>query len=92
MAGPRLDILSGGAAQGLVRAVEDEFRAGTGASLQGTFGAVGAMREKLLAGTPCDVLILTAAIIAALEASGQVVPGTSEPLGHVRTGVAVPGT
>jgi len=84
-----LDILSGGAAQGLVRAVEDEYREGTGADLRGTFGAVGAMREKLLAGAPCDVLILTAAIIAELEKSGQVARGTSAPLGNVRTGVAV---
>jgi len=84
-----LQLLSGGAAQGLVRALEEDFRRDTGASVQGTFGAVGAMREKLLAGAPCDVVILTAALVAELEEQGRVVPGTSAPLGHVRTGVAV---
>lgn len=84
-----LQLLSGGAAQGLVRALEEDFRRDTGASVQGTFGAVGAMREKLLAGAPCDVVILTAALVAELEEEGRVVPGTSAPLGHVRTGVAV---
>ena len=84
-----LHILSGGAAQGIVRALEPDFRADTGASVQGTFGAVGAMREKLLAGEPCDVVILTAALVAELEREDRVLPGTSAPLGRVRTGIAV---
>jgi len=84
-----LHILSGGAAQGIVRAIEEDFRADTGADVLGSFGAVGAMREKLRAGEPCDALILTAALIAELEKEGRVVPGTSAPLGRVRTGVAV---
>ena len=89
MPGVHLHLLSGGAAQGVVRALEEEFRVATGASLQGTFGAVGAMREKLLAGAPCDVVILTAAIVAELERDGRVLAATSAPLGRVRTGVAV---
>ena len=84
-----LHVLSGGAAQAIVRAVEVDFRANTGTSVHGTFGAVGAMRERLLAGEPCDVAILTAALIAELERDGRVLPGTSAPLGRVRTGVAV---
>jgi len=84
-----LHVLSGGAAQAIVRAVEEEFRAATGASVRGTYGAVGAMREKLLAGEPCDAVILTAALVAELEREGRVLPGTSAPLGRVRTGVAV---
>ena len=89
MPSPELHLLSAGAAQGLVRAVEEVFRAKTGASFAGTFGAVGAMRAKLLAGEPCDVVILSAAMIADLEAQGHVLPGTSAPLGWVRTGIAV---
>jgi molybdate transport system substrate-binding protein len=57
--------------------------------VQGAFGAVGAMREKLEGGAPCDAIILTAPLIAALEAQGHVRPGTSVPLGCVRTGIAV---
>jgi len=84
-----LHVLSGGAAQAIVRAVEEDFRAATGASVHGTFGAVGAMREKLLAGERCDAVILTAALVAELEREGRVLPGSSAPLGRVRTGVAV---
>lgn len=84
-----LHILSGGAAKGIVGALEASFSAETGAALRGTFGAVGLMRDKLLAGAPCDVLILTAALIDGLTKDGHAVPGSSASLGRVKTGVAV---
>src|SRR5205814_4642734 len=87
--GITLQLLSGGAAQGIVGAIEEDFRLATGAQLRGTFGAVGAMRDKLLGGAPCDAIILTAPLIAALEGTGHVRPGTAVPLGRVRTGIAV---
>ena len=62
----QLKILSGGAAQGLVAALGPQFKAETGCDIDGTFGAVGAMRDRLLAGAPADVLILTSALIAEL--------------------------
>lgn len=84
-----LNILSGGAASGVVKALQADFSSRTGVPLQGTYGAVGVMKEKLLAGAPCDILILTNALIAELEQGGHVVPGTAAPLGKVKTGVAV---
>ena len=84
-----LKILSGGAAQGLVSQLQGRFFSEAGRAIEGTFGAVGAMRDKLLAGEPCDVLILTQALIEQLSASGQVRAGSARPLGIVRTGVAV---
>jgi molybdate transport system substrate-binding protein len=85
----RLHVLSGGAAQGAVTALSGEFKASTGYEIDGTFGAVGAMKETLLAGAPADVLILTRAWIDELVASGWVVAETCADLGRVRTGVAV---
>ena len=64
----KLEILSGGAAQGLVGMVARSSRPRPAFEIGGTFGAVGAMRDKLLAGAPADVLILTAALIAELDA------------------------
>jgi molybdate transport system substrate-binding protein len=85
----QLKILSAGAAQGVINALADSFRAETGCEIAGTFGAVGAMKEKLLSGEPADVIVLTRAQIAELAAAGQVVPGAHADLGTVRTGVAV---
>jgi len=85
----RLHMLSGGAAQGVVAALSAEFQAATGYAIDGTFGAVGAIKEKLLGGAPADVLILSRALIDELADAGQVVAGTRADLGRVRTGVAV---
>jgi molybdate transport system substrate-binding protein len=82
-------LLSGGAAQGLVAATRDRFLSESGFAVQGTFGAVGAMRDKLLGGEPCDVVILTQAIVDQLAGDGHVLVGSDVPVGVVRTGVAV---
>ncbi len=85
----QLKILSGGAAQGLVHALTPQFEAKTGCKVEGTFGAVGAMRDKLLAGAPADLLILTAALVADLTRAGHVAAGSAADIGTVPTAVAV---
>lgn len=84
-----LNLLSGGAAQGLVGQLQARFQAQSGCAINGTFGAVGMMKDKLLAGAPCDVLILTQALITQLTESGELLVGSARPLGVVKTGVAV---
>jgi molybdate transport system substrate-binding protein len=84
-----LDLLSGGAARGLVDALQGAFAAATGCELRATFSAVGAMQDKLLAGEACDLVILTAPMIDALVASGHVLADSVAALGRVATGVAV---
>ena len=84
----KLTILSGGAANGLVAALAPDLERSSGATIDGTFGAVGAMREKLAAGAPADLLILTKAMIAELVASGDVVAGSAVDIGAVATAVA----
>jgi molybdate transport system substrate-binding protein len=84
-----LHLLSGGAAQALVTRLQDRFLALHGHAIESTFGAVGMMKDKLLAASPCDVLILTDALIAQLTASGHVAAGTAQALGVVKTGIAV---
>jgi molybdate transport system substrate-binding protein len=84
-----IHLLSGGAAQGLVTQLEDRFQAQHQCSISASFGAVGMMKDSLLAGAPCDVLILTEALISQLTAQGEVVSGSAHALGVVKTGVAV---
>lgn len=85
----QLHLLSGGAAKGLVTELQSRFYADTNCTVSGTYGAVGLMKDKLLAGEPCDVLILTQALIDQLTASGEVVAGSAHAVGLVKTGVAV---
>jgi molybdate transport system substrate-binding protein len=88
MAG-KLIVMSGGAAQGLVGALASRFKTETGCEIDGTFGAVGAMRERLLAGASADLVILTRAVVEVLTAQGQVVPGSAVDIGTVATAIAV---
>jgi len=85
----KLNLLSGGAAQGVVSALAEKLKVETGYEIDGTFSAVGAMKEKFLAGAPCDLILLSAKLIGELERDGHLVPGTIIPLGVVFTGVAV---
>jgi molybdate transport system substrate-binding protein len=84
-----LNLLCAGAAQGLVKALQARFERESGATLHTRFGAVGAMKEALLAGEPCDVMIVSDAMVVALQASGDLGLKPRAPLGRVRTGVAV---
>ena len=84
-----MQVLSGGAAAAVVKAVQAEFEKSTGTSIHGTFSAVGMMKDKLIAGEPCDVIILTKPLVDQLIASGHVVAGSTRSLGKVKTGVAV---
>lgn len=83
-----LKILSGGAAYGLVEKIRPAFEAATGCTIDGTFSAVGAMRDRLLAGEPADVVILSRALIDELVESGHLVPAIRD-VAHVATSVAV---
>ena len=84
-----LNILSGGAAQGLVASLAPQFKAQTGLDITGEFGAVGAMADKLRSGTKADIIILTAAIVARLAEERWVVPASIADIGLVETAVAV---
>ncbi len=84
-----LNILSGGAAQGLVASVAPKFKALTGFDIEGEFGAVGAMAGKLRAGTAADIVVLTAAIIADLTRENLVVSASISDIGLVETAVAI---
>jgi molybdate transport system substrate-binding protein len=84
-----LNILSGGAAQGLVGSLAPKFKALTGLDIAGEFGAVGAMADKLRNGTPTDIIILTAALVARLADEKRVVPSSISDVGVVETALAV---
>jgi molybdate transport system substrate-binding protein len=86
---PALKILSGGAAQGLVAALSPEFEAQTGHTVEGEFGAVGAMAARLRSGYPADLLILTRKLIDELEGEGRIERGTIADIGRVETAIAV---
>jgi molybdate transport system substrate-binding protein len=84
-----LRLLSGGAAQGLVENVRPAFAKASGCTIEGTFGAVGAMKARLLSGEPADLLILSRALIEELAQADHATPASIKDIGAVPTSVAV---
>jgi molybdate transport system substrate-binding protein len=85
----KLSILSGGAAAGVVKGLQAQFEEKYSCQIETNFSAVGAMRDLLLAGETCDLVILTRSMIEGLIQSGHVEEGSIASLGIVRTGVAI---
>ena len=86
-----LHVLSGGATHGLVEKIRPTFEKVGGLKIEGTFGAVGAMKAKLLAGEPADVMILSRALIEELAREGKVVAASVTDVAKVATAIAVRG-
>lgn len=84
-----LRVLGGGATHSFVEAARAAFESETGHSIDGTFGAVGAMRDKLLAGEAIDVMILSRALIEVLSHDGHVVAASMTDIARVATSIAV---
>jgi len=84
-----INILSGGAAQGLVGSLTSGFKAQTGFEIAGEFGAVGVMADKLRKGTSADIVILTAALVAKLAEEKLVIATSIADVGMVETALAV---
>jgi molybdate transport system substrate-binding protein len=84
-----LNILSGGAAQGLVTSLAPALKTKTGCYISGEFGAVGAMADKLRNGVAADIIILTAALVAKLADEKLVVTSSVKDVGLVETAIAV---
>lgn len=85
-----MNVLCASAAQGLVRALQGVFLEFTGARIHGSFGSIGQLRDSFLAGTACDVLIVTAPVVGELQANGRLAESEGV-LGRVRTALAMPG-
>ena len=86
---PTLRILSAGAAQAVTERVIEGFKRDMGCDVIAEFSAVGAMKAKVTAGEPVDVIILTDTMIDALIGEAWVERGSRFDLGRVGTGVAV---
>jgi len=84
-----LNIFSAGAAQAVVTQIAEKIQREDGILIDAAYGAVGAMKARIVAGEPADVIVLTAALIDELIQQGLVVPGSRIDLGKVGTGVAV---
>jgi molybdate transport system substrate-binding protein len=72
-----------------VRGLAEAYKAQTGFGIDGQFGAVGIMADKLRANTPADLVILTQSLLARLAEEKLVVSSSIADVGRVETALAV---
>jgi molybdate transport system substrate-binding protein len=84
-----LNIFCAGAAQAVVSQMAEKYQRDSGHRIEAEYGAVGAMKARVVAGASADLVILTAALVDELIAEGHIVAGSRADLGKVGTGVAV---
>ena len=82
-------VLSAGAVRGIVTDLAEAFRRETGHTVTLAFGTVGVVRQKLAAGEPADVVIMTDAAIEEMARQGAVAAGTRADLARAGIGVGV---
>ena len=89
MRGSKLHLLSAGAAQAVATELMREIRADAGVDVRAIFQPVGMLKDKLLAGESCDVVVSTAAMLEEFARDGRVAGASIATLGRVHTGIAV---
>jgi len=84
-----LRVLAAGAVESTVHDMVGRFEKESGHTVKLTYGAVGALRDKIYANEPADLTIVTPVIIDQLQAKGLVRSATRTDLGRVGGGIAV---
>jgi molybdate transport system substrate-binding protein len=84
-----LNVLAAGAVEAVVRDMVGTFEKESGHTVKLTYAPVGALRDKIYAGEPADLTIVTPVIIDQLAARGLVRPGSRTDLGRVGGGIAI---
>ncbi len=84
-----LTVLAAGATESILRDTVGTFEKESGHTVKLAYGAVGALRDKIYAGEPADLTIVTPVIIEQLQARGLVRPNAGVDLGRVGGGIAV---
>src|SRR5262245_35838119 len=84
-----LVVLCAGAMKSMVTELADGFRQETGHTVRITAGTAGQLRQKITAGEPADIVIVTDTGIDDLARAGLVAAGTRVDLGRTAIGVGV---
>src|SRR5262249_26514353 len=88
-AADELQVFAAGAAQSTVQETAAAFERESGHRLHFTFGTVGALQNRIVAGEAADVAVLSAEALAALERRGLRAPAPRRVVGSIGSGIAI---
>ena len=84
-----LKVISAGAVRGVVGGMIDDYSKQTGIKFNFTTGPTGLLRDTIASGAPADLIIASAPLMAELEKTGKIMPGSRVDLGRLGLGVVI---
>src|SRR5499426_3419814 len=87
--GAELKVISAGAVRGVIGGMIDDYARLSGHTFKFTVGSTGRLREIIASGEPADLIIASAPLMAELEATGRMTPGSRVDIGRIGLGVVI---
>jgi molybdate transport system substrate-binding protein len=84
-----IKVISAGAVRTLISGMIDDYKKKTGDNFDFTVGPTGFLRDTIASGKPADLLITSAPLMAEIEKTGKLVPGSRVDVGRVGLGVVM---
>jgi molybdate transport system substrate-binding protein len=84
-----LNIVAAGAVRGIIASMIDDYSRQSGLKFNLIVGPTGQLRDAIASGKPTDLVIVSAPLMAEMENSGRIAPGSRIDLGRVGLGVVV---
>lgn len=84
-----IQVIAAGAVRGVVGSMIDDYARETGQKFVFTIGPTGQLREAIASGKPVDLVITSAPLMAELERTGKITPGSRVDIGRVGLGIVV---
>jgi molybdate transport system substrate-binding protein len=84
-----IKVISAGAVRALVASMIDGYAHDSGNKVDITVGTTGQLRDTIQSGKPADLVIVSAPLMAELEKTGKLTPGSRVDLGRIGIGVVV---
>jgi len=84
-----INVIAAGAVRGIIASMIDDYSKETGHKFNLTVGPTGQLRDAIASGKAADLVIVSAPLMAEMEKTGKIVPGSRIDLGRVGLGVVV---
>ena len=84
-----LKVISAGAVRTVIGGMIEDYARKSGQKITFTVGPTGQLRSIIASGEPADLIIVSAPLMAELEKTGKLVPGSRVDFGRIGLGVVI---
>jgi molybdate transport system substrate-binding protein len=84
-----INVVAAGAVRGIIAGMIEDYSKQSGSKFNLIVGPTGQLRNAIASGKPIDLVIVSAPLMAEIEESGKIAPGSRIDLGRAGLGVVV---